>query len=240
MMTTQPPRTLPKAILFDHDGVLVASEPLHWAAWEKLLLELDIPYNSSEMRTFIGRTAPEIIVELLNLYRPGWDPAKYNPTQLAKRKNDFYLASARTDLRAYPGVIEGLEWVRAQGIRLAVVSNAKRRELEMALALLGITSAFDAIVSRDEVSSPKPDPAPYLFAAAILGVAPADCIAVEDSPPGLIAALRAGIPAAAVETNFPRAQLEHPAPDQPELKPEWIGHATRDFFAWLKQLPPQG
>src|SRR4051812_28462951 len=120
---------LPKAILFDHDGVLVASEPLHWAAWEQLLSELGIPYNGAEMRMFIGKTAPEIIMALLNRYSPGWDPAKYNLTDLAKRKNDFYLAAARQELQAYPGVVEGLQWLRFKGIRTAVVSNAKRREL---------------------------------------------------------------------------------------------------------------
>lgn len=225
---------LPKAILFDHDGVLVASEPLHWAAWEKLLMELGIPYNGSEMRTFIGKTAPEIMVELLNRYVPGWNPAQYNPTELARRKNDFYLAAAQTGLRAYPGVIDGLEWLRAQGIRTAVVSNAKRRELDTGLGLLGLKSQFDVVVSRDDVSAPKPDPAPYLFAAAILGVPPAECLAVEDSPPGLISALLAKIPSAAVETNFPRSHLELPVPGQPELTPEWIGPSMSEFFDWLK------
>lgn len=224
---------LPKAILFDHDGVIAASEPLHWAAWEKLLTELGIPYNGSEMRTFIGRTAPEIVVELLNRYLPGWDPAQYNPTELARRKNDFYLAAAQSDLRAYPGVIEGLDWLRTLGVRTAVVSNARRRELDAGLGLLDLASSFDLIVSRDDVSAPKPDPAPYLYAAAVLGFAPADCMAVEDSPAGLSSSLLARIPSAAVETNFPRSHLESPVLSHPELRPEWIGPSMQEFFAWL-------
>src|SRR4051794_17500946 len=92
-------RPRPKAILFDHDGVLVASEPLHWAAWEKLLAELGIPYNGAEMRTYVGKTAPEIMILLLNRYHPDWDPSKYDVDELARRKNDFYLAAARSDLR---------------------------------------------------------------------------------------------------------------------------------------------
>ena len=227
---------LPKAILFDHDGVLVASEPLHWAAWEKLLAELGIPYNGAEMRMYIGKTAPEIMVSLLNRYHPGWDPAQYNPTELARRKNDFYLAAAQTDLRPYPGVAEGLEWLRAHGIRTAVVSNAKRRELDTGLGLLGLQSYFDVIVSRDDVSAPKPDPAPYLFAAAMLGVQPNECLAVEDSPPGLEAALMAKIPAVAVETNFTRRTLEHPVPGRPDLAPTWIGPTMQEFFDKLKSL----
>jgi HAD superfamily hydrolase (TIGR01509 family) len=226
---------LPKAVLFDHDGVLVASEPLHWAAWEKLLFELGISYNGAEMRAYIGKTAPEIIIELLNRYMPGWDPAKYNPSELARRKNDYYLASAQTDLKLYPGVAEGLLWLRSKGVRTAVVSNAKRRELDASLKMLAIEPYFDAIVSRDDVSAPKPDPAPYLFAAAQLGLAPSDCMAVEDSPPGLEAGIRARVATVAVETNFTRTQLEKPVPGHPELGPEWIGPSMRDFFEWLKR-----
>jgi HAD superfamily hydrolase (TIGR01509 family) len=228
---------LPKAILFDHDGVLVASEPLHWAAWEKLLAELGIPYNGTDMRAYVGKTAPQIIVSLLDRFVPGWTPAQYNPNDLALRKNDFYLEAAQTDLRLYPGVQEGLDWLRSQGVRTAVVSNAKRRELDTALGLLGLQSHFDAIISRDDVGAPKPDPAPYLFGASILGVGVDDCLAVEDSPTGLEASLSAYMPSAAVETNFPRSWLEKPVPGRPELKPQWIGATMKDFFAWLKTLP---
>jgi HAD superfamily hydrolase (TIGR01509 family) len=228
---------LPRAILFDHDGVLVASEPLHWAAWEQLLSELGIPYNNAEMRNFIGKTAPEIILLLLNRYQPGWDPARYDLAALAKRKNDIYLEHARSDLKPYAGVLEGLRWLRAQGIKTAVVSNAKRRELETALNHLGLRPWLDAVVSRDDVSASKPDPTPYLFGAASVGVDPAQCMAVEDSPPGLEAALMARIPAAAVLTNFGRQQLEFPVPGRPDLRPAWIGATMLEFFEMLAGLP---
>jgi HAD superfamily hydrolase (TIGR01509 family) len=227
---------LPKAILFDHDGVLVASEPLHWAAWEKLLSELGIPYNGAEMRMFIGKTAPEIMMMLLNRYLPGWDPAKYNLTDLARRKNDYYLEAAKSQLKPYPGVVEGLGWLKERGVKLGVVSNAKRRELDTALNHLGLARYMNVIVSRDDVSAPKPDPTPYLFGAASLGVSPDQCLAVEDSPPGLEAALLAKIPSAAVETNFGRMALEQPVPGRPDLKPQWIGSSMAEFFDWLKAM----
>src|SRR4051812_28892959 len=117
----------PRAILFDNDGVLIASEPLHWNAWEHLLSELGLPYNSAEMRSFVGKTAPEIILALLNKYSPGWDRARHDLVALAQRKNDIYLKLAQAQLTAYPGVKEGLEWLRSRGIKTAVVTNAKRR-----------------------------------------------------------------------------------------------------------------
>ncbi|MGK5082008.1 HAD family phosphatase [Bdellovibrionota bacterium FG-1] len=226
----------PKAVLFDHDGVLVASEPLHWAAWEQLLSELGIPYNGAEMGLFVGKTAPEIMMLLLNRYKPGWNPSEYNLTALARRKNDIYLEAARRGLQPYPGVPEGLQWLRSQGIKTAVVSNAKRRELETALHQLGLTEYLDIIVSRDDVSAPKPDPTPYLFAAASLGLEGHECLAVEDSPTGLEAALVAKVPAAAVTTNFSRQNLEDPVPGRPDLHPLWVGESMEEFFEWLKGL----
>jgi HAD superfamily hydrolase (TIGR01509 family) len=224
----------PRAILFDNDGVLIASEPLHWNAWEALLAELGLPYNNAEMRTFVGKTAPEIILALLNKYSPGWDRARHDLVALAQRKNDIYLKLAHSQLSAYPGVVEGLKWLRARGIKTAVVTNAKRRELEASMKITGLGSLIDLHVSRDDVSAPKPDPAPYLYAAACLAAKPSECIVVEDSPTGLEAALMGKIPAAAVMTNFPASSLQTPVPGRPNLMPIWVGADPAEFFGWLK------
>jgi HAD superfamily hydrolase (TIGR01509 family) len=227
---------LPRAVLFDNDGVLVASEPLHWTAWERLLEEHGIPYNPGEMRKYVGKTGPEIMVQLLNRYVPGWDPARYDVVALAHRKNDIYLEAARGGaLSAYPGVAEGIDWLRSRGVRIGAVSNARRRELEGALRLTGLIERFDVLVSRDDVSAFKPDPTPYLFGAGALALAPGDCLAVEDSPTGLEAALLARMPSAAVTTNFPAQELSAPVPGRSDLRPVWIGESMSELFEWLKR-----
>jgi HAD superfamily hydrolase (TIGR01509 family) len=225
----------PKAILFDHDGVLVASEPLHWRAWGELLKTIGLPYDEARLRALVGKTAPQILSAFLDEYRPGWSPGEYDLDALALRKNDFYGGIVST-LQAYPGVREGLAWMRKSGIRAAVVSNSKRRELLSGLDSVGLTSYFDEILSRDDVKPPKPDPTPYLTGAALLGVDVADALAVEDSPPGLEAGLVAKIPTAAVMTNFTRSVLEQPVPGRPDLRPIWIGEDMDEFFTWLKSL----
>lgn len=227
---------LPRAILFDHDGVLVASEQLHWEAWRILLKELGIPYEDALIQSAVGKTAPRILTEILDRHRPEWHPDQYDIHQLAQRKNDFYLEIAKTQLIAYPGVKTGLEWLQSQGIKTAVVSNAKRRELETALRQLEIFSFFDEVISRDDIHPPKPDPTPYLFAAATLGLDPSECLAVEDSPPGLEAALMAKIPTAAVMTNFSEEMVRNPVPGRPDLRPIWIGASIQDLFNTLKKL----
>ena len=228
---------LPRAVLFDNDGVLIASESLHWAAWGALLEELRIPYRLEDIASQVGKTGPQIMGSLLDLYRPGWKPAEYDLDALALRKNDIYLTRVPTQLRAYPGVRELLAWLRSQGIKTAVVTNAKRREMDTSLRALELTSLFDSLVSRDDVPKPKPDPSPYLTAAALVSVEPKDCLVVEDSVTGIEAGLVARIPSAAVLTSFKRHELEQPVPGRPDLRPVWIGDSILHLHAWLKELP---
>lgn len=216
--------------------MLVASEPIHLLAWKQLLEALKLPYDPSIIQLQVGKTAPEILKTILNIYKPGWNPNDYNVNELAKLKSDFYLPLALGGLQAYPGATEGLEWLRSKKIATAVVSNAKRRELKETLERLNLFNYFDLVISRDDVQLPKPDPTPYLFAAASLGLEVQDCMAVEDSPPGIEAALFAKIPSAAITSNFTHQELTYPVPGRPDLQPVWIGSSLVQFFEWLKIL----
>lgn len=228
---------LPKAVLFDNDGVLIASEPLHWAAWAALLQELGLPAKIQDIAAQVGKTGPQIIGALLDLYKPGWSADQYDVDALALRKNDIYLTRVAAELQAYPGVRELLEWLRAEGIKTAVVTNAKRREMTTSLRALDLAPLFDVMISRDDVPRPKPDPSPYLTAAALVGVAPADCLVVEDSLTGIEAGLMGRIPSAGVTTNFKRYELEQPVAGRPDLKPVWVGESIVALHHWLKGLP---
>lgn len=229
----------PKAILFDHDGVLVTSEQLHFLAWQQLLRDMGLPWEKISFHGLVGRTAPQILRILLDQFKPGWSESEYDLDALALKKNDIYLGYAQTQLAVYPGVRDGLIWARENGIRCGVVSNAKRRELEASLSLLKLGEFFQAIVSRDDVPRPKPDPGPFEHAALALGVTPEECIAIDDSPTGLEGALRAGCLTASVTTNYPRDILENPVLGRPHLKPAWIGDSMDQFFDWVRKVLSQ-
>jgi HAD superfamily hydrolase (TIGR01509 family) len=224
----------PRAVLFDYDGVLVASEPIHLSAWKQVLVEIGLPPDIEFVQRNIGKTAPYIMKELLDHYRPGWSHNEFDVESLARRKNVHYLATAQRELQAYPSAHQGVRWLREKGVRTAIVSNAKRSELHQTLNQLGLFDLFDQIVSRDDVGIAKPDPTPYLFAAACLNAEPHECIAVEDSPTGLESALMGKIPSAGILTNFSKSALEAPVPGRPDLKPIWIGPSLEDFFNWLR------
>jgi HAD superfamily hydrolase (TIGR01509 family) len=226
----------PRAILFDHDGVLVASEPLHWAAWEGLTKEIGIPFDEPLVRGAVGKTAPEILTLLMNRARPNWNRDPNQIQAWVNRKNEIYLEEAKQGLKPYPYVREGLEWLQANGIQAGVVSNARRRELRAVLEHLELAPLFNIIISREDAGASKPDPIPYLFGVESLGLEPHECIAIEDSPTGMEAALLAKIPTAAVLTNFPRAAVEAPIPGRPDLRPFWIGESIEKFFEMIRSL----
>jgi len=116
-----------------------------------------------------------------------------------------------------PGAVELLHAVRAAGLRTALVTSTARRLVEVALETLGREN-FDVVVCGDEVTTPKPDPEPYVTAAALLGVPIAACVAIEDSPTGLASAVASGAAVLAIP-----AELELPETDGVHLRESLVG-----------------
>ena len=194
---------------------------------------MGLPIQERDVLPLVGKTAPQTIAALLTRYNPGWEHSRYDLDALAHEKNNFYLALAQDAKIIYPGVKEGIKWLRSLGIKTAVVSNAKKRELETVLKAVGLFDLFDVVISRDATGTFKPDPATYLFGAASVGVGVDECLAIEDSPPGIEAALMAGIPSAAVLTNFTREVMVSPVLGRPDLRPIWIGKSIAELFIAL-------
>jgi beta-phosphoglucomutase len=226
----------PKGILFDNDGVLISSEELHLSAWNELLHQMKLPYEQIKWEGLVGFTSIHILEQLLNQFVPGWTKDQFDLEALALKKNDIYLKIAETQLAPYPGVREGLEWLKSEGIPCSVVSNAKRRELVYAMDTLHMRSYFQAIISRDDSPYPKPHPAMYEMGAVSLSLSPDECLAIDDTPTGLESALLAGCLAASVTTNYPKNYLQAPIAGRPDLKPIWVGTNISQFFDWLKTL----
>ena len=120
------------------------------------------------------------------------------------------------------GVLDVLHTLRARGYRLAVCSSADRVKVLMNLSAIGADEAlFDHLVTGTDIKNPKPDPEIYLTGASSLGLAPSECIVVEDAPSGIRAAHAAGIEAIGLATSFPADYLRQQAqPDYllPDLK----------------------
>lgn len=225
----------PQAVLFDHDGVLVASEPLHLDAWKQLCVtHLYIPFDEVLIRTLVGKTSPEILKSLLHYHDPKRVFTDDDLQEFSKIKNSFYLKNVGQLLIAYPGVLDGIRWLKSQNIKTAVVSNARQKELHEGLKKIEAFELIDAVFSREDVPAAKPDPRAYLFAANYLGVEPKNCYVVEDSPTGIQSGLIAQIPSIAVTTNFTSDFFVAPVPGRPDLIPLAIFDTIADFFEAMK------
>ena len=182
-------------MLFDLDGVLADTEPLHWAAYREVLLELGVDVGIEEYRRrFISHGGgPEYACETYRL--------PLTAEALRARKEPRYLALLRRGVPPRPGARAALERLRG-GFRTAVATNSERAEVELILGSLGLSPLLDAIVTREDYREAKPAPDAYLTAAARLGLRAEECAVVEDTPRGLGAALAAGMRAVALPNEL--------------------------------------
>ncbi|GIW86502.1 MAG: haloacid dehalogenase [Isosphaeraceae bacterium] len=186
--------TRPDAILFDFDGVLIDSENIHVAAWERTLRRMgyelapDRCARAAEIddHAFLAELLAEHDIHDADL--DGW---------VARKQQIAAPLFADGAAWAYPGVNALIETARQAGVRLGVVSTSWRINIETALRVLGISDAFELIIAKED-APPKPDPAGYRLALERLQLAPEVCLAVEDSPVGLAAARAAGLRVLAV------------------------------------------
>ncbi|RDI19958.1 HAD superfamily hydrolase (TIGR01509 family) [Rhodococcus sp. AG1013] len=178
-----------RAVLWDMDGTLLESENLWDIGVKELSLHLGGPMSEETRLATIGASSLNALTTVfasLDL-----DP---HPEALADAKAWLYSRMGElfaAGLPWRPGAQQALRTVRSAGLGSALVTNTDRELCEFALDTLG-RGHFDHSVCGDEVPAGKPDPAPYLRAAELLGVEPADCLAVEDSPTGAAAADAAG------------------------------------------------
>lgn len=178
-----------KAVIFDMDGVMIDSEPVHMEAFKRLMQDLEIPFERPYYLQFIGSTTNHMWTKLIQDYH--LDISKDE----LMRRSDEYVHQINGDA-GYP-VMEGvtllIRKLHDAGIRLAVASSSGMKRLEATLEKMQVKECFDGIVSGTQVKNPKPAPDTFLAAAAVLGVEPQECIVIEDSLNGMKAAKAAGM-----------------------------------------------
>ncbi|RWO22035.1 HAD family phosphatase [Mesorhizobium sp.] len=177
----------PKAVFWDMDGTLVDSEPLHEAALIAALHSVGIAAPTNLHERVLGIAAWPVYEMLrdefgLDLAFDDWIVRKY----------DHYLPMAKT-LKPRPGAIEIYNELRALGVAQAVVSNSDRLVVDANLRMVGLFYPGMKTISRNDVREGKPHAEPFLRAAWLAGVDPADAVAVEDSVTGSTAGLAAGM-----------------------------------------------
>ncbi|MGH7266996.1 MAG: HAD family hydrolase [Candidatus Rokuibacteriota bacterium] len=188
-----PPLKAITAVIFDMDGVLVDSEPLHLRATQAALGARGASYTERDNRPFFGATDAEMFRVLRILF-----DVEAPTAALVEAKRRHLVQLIRAEARALPGVPGVPRSLREAGVRLALASASPAEVIRAVLETVRLDTVFETLVSGDEVPRGKPAPDAFLMAARRLGVEPAACLVVEDSRNGVLAGKAAGMVVAAV------------------------------------------
>ena len=193
------------ALLFDLDGVIVDSNPVHVQVWRDYLSRYSVDPGDSLPSTMYGRRNDEIVRDFFGSHLSDEEVFSHGAA-----KEALYREVMRGQLagRLVPGVVAFIESQR--GMAMAVATNAEPANAEFVLTETGLRDRFSAIVDGHQVERPKPAPDIYLRAAQLLGRPPRNCIVFEDSEAGVEAAIAAGARVVALtttQTSFPAADL---------------------------------
>jgi HAD superfamily hydrolase (TIGR01509 family) len=192
-----------RGILFDMDGVLIDSEPTHEKSIVALTAELGAAIDDQKiLDSFKGTPEQAMAVRLIEMY----PNQTWSAEQIVERNIQIF-ASLFPEVGLVPGAKEFLVASHAAGRNHGLATSASRSTQQLAFETFGFAPYFEAIVTGDDIHRGKPDPEPYLLAAAKLGLPAADCLVIEDSINGVRSGKAAGCIVIGITTTFSRQLL---------------------------------
>lgn len=184
------------ALLFDLDGTLANTDPIHFQTWKDVLqaydLEIDRPFYDAN---FSGRLNAAIVADLLPQLNATAGEA------LSQHKEAEFRRRAATDLQPLKGLAELLVWADRHNLKRAIVTNAPQENAEFMLDTLKVRDRFPIVVLGEHLERGKPDPLPYQVGLERLDVPAQAALAFEDSPSGICSAVAAGILTVGIATT---------------------------------------
>ena len=175
-----------RGLIFDCDGTLVDSMPLHMEAWKAAFMKYDVYYNEDFLFSLKGMKETEII----DLYNKKFNTI-LNPQQMVNTKHKFFIENI-SSVKRIEQIVQIAEHYYEK-LPLAVVSGSVSKIVTLELKAIGIINLFKVILTADDPYKPKPSPDIFLAAASILNLDPKSCLVYEDGDAGLEAASRAGM-----------------------------------------------
>lgn len=180
---------MPAAVIFDLDGLLIDSEPIWRAVEQRVFAPLGVDLTDDDCRGTMGLRVDEVVAHWF-ARRPWAGP---DPAEVVRRIVDGVVEVIGTRGTPMPGVGHAIRVAHTPDTRLALASSSPERVIHAALRRLGHDATFEVVVSAQHEPRGKPDPGVFLTTARVLGVSPAACTAIEDSPNGVRAAKAAGM-----------------------------------------------
>ena len=188
-------------VLFDMDGVLLDSEPGFFTMFRDTLETIGIRETLEDLLSrYVGMTTRAIAADVLRRH----DSAATVDEFMAMKDHEGCFYASGDAVVPFDGLCAFLDFLRDRGVRMAVVSSTCSKDVLTALNRMDILQYFDIVVCGDAVAAGKPSPLGYQKAMEFLGAAPSDCVAVEDSRNGVLAAVAAGVLTAAFKGSAVR------------------------------------
>ncbi|MFB3168162.1 beta-phosphoglucomutase [Neobacillus sp. 179-C4.2 HS] len=186
------------AVIFDLDGVIVSTDEFHYQAWKQISDQEKMYFNREINERLRGVSRMESLEIILSHSDKNY--SEKDKQLLAQRKNEVYCAllNKLSPNDILPGVINLLLSLKARDIKIAIGSSSKNTPF--ILEQIGLAFSFNAIADGNSITNSKPDPEVFLLAAEKLGVAPEECVVIEDAQAGIDAAIAAGMKAVGVGT----------------------------------------
>lgn len=186
MMNISLPKRHYGGYIFDCDGTLADTMPLHYRAWARAVQESGGVFPEELFYSWGGRPSAIIVEDLNRKFGSSFDVG-----DMVERKENYYLDLIH-EVQPLPAVVNVARELFGKA-PLAVASGGFRKYVEITLAAIGIKNLFEVIVCAEDYNLGKPDPEPFLVAARSMGIAAGECLVFEDSPAGIEAAKRAGM-----------------------------------------------
>ncbi|NJN05257.1 MAG: HAD-IA family hydrolase [Rhodobacteraceae bacterium] len=211
----------PSAIIFDMDGVIVNSEPLHERAFHRVFAEIGYAGNHGvDFPAYYGSSDVHVWRDFIARHQP-----PHTLDELLGRKERHFAGFIAAEEPIFEGLPELLERCAARW-PIGLASGSRHATINSVLALRGLRRHFRAIVSSEDVARGKPAPDIFLRTAELLGIAPAECVVIEDSAAGVTAGRAAGMSVIAITNSLPAEKLAHAT------------HVVSDYSAIEKLLRP--
>jgi beta-phosphoglucomutase len=199
------------AVIFDFDGVIVDTEPLHYKAFQEILVPLGLGYSWQEyLDLYMGFDDRDAFRE--SFRAAGRTLSADALKNMIDAKAEAFLKIVSVGVAPYPGVVELIRSISGN-LPLGLCSGALRSDIDPILAQLGLSDAFDTLVTADEVAASKPDPQSYRLTLQRLQelfpdrIAAAASLAIEDTPAGIASATGAGLKVLSVTNSYPEDRL---------------------------------
>ena len=190
-------------VIFDMDGVLADTGPIHFESWVKMASEINVEFTREFFEETFGQQSVTITRKLLG--------DKVDDEELVKRaylKEHYYREMVKDKLEPLPGVIELIKTLKDKKFKLSVGSSGPPENVELLLNSLQVKKYFDVIITADDVSNSKPAPDVFLIAAKRLQINPKNCLVIEDAPVGIEAAIRAKMKSIGITTTHDKNDLK--------------------------------